>query len=234
MNTDLTGRVAIVTGAANPTGEAIARALAAAGARVALNDINPDRLARLADEIRAGGGAAIDVTADVGNKFQCVNIVESTRAEWGRLDILVNAAAVRPSVSVLKMDEWEWMRCLEVNLKGVFLMSQLVGRVMADENGERGGAIINAAQLVGAGTQPANAAFAASMSGVVGFARECAREYAPLGIRVNTLLLAEDSPAHEFPTLLEAGLPQDLAGAALFLAGDAGREFSGGFFVVRD
>ena len=140
---DLNGKVAIVTGAGQPAGAAVARALAAAGARVAVNDLNPDRIARLAAELRAAGGQARDIAADTASKFQCVTLIETTRAEWERVDILVNAAMVRPSVSVLKMDEWEWARCHDVNLKSVFFMCQLVGRVMDDQNratpSERGG-----------------------------------------------------------------------------------------------
>lgn len=198
MNTDLSGKVAIVTGAGQPTGATIARTLAAAGARVALNDLNPDRIARLAAEIRQSGGQAIDITADVSNKFQCVNIVETTRAEWERVDILVNATTIEPAVSVLKMDEWEWMRCLEVNLKGVFLMSQLVGRVMDDQNrldatAKPGGTIITIARPES--TEQGRAAFNAGQAGVLAFGRACAREYEPLGIRVHTLIAtSEDAP----------------------------------------
>lgn len=186
---ELEGKVAIVTGAGQAIGAAVARALAAAGASVAVNDLNPDRIARLAAEIRDGGGRAIDITSDVANKFQCVTIIEGTRAEWGRLDIIVNAAAVVPDVSILKMDEWEWTRCLDVALKGTFFMSQLAGRVMADENRERGGLIVNIASTAGLDEPLAGgAAYCAAMAGIVGFGRECAREFAPHGIRVHTLL----------------------------------------------
>jgi NAD(P)-dependent dehydrogenase (short-subunit alcohol dehydrogenase family) len=184
MNTDLTGHVAIITGAASPPGAAAARTLAAAGARVALVDLNPDRIAALAAEIRAAGGQAIDIAADVASKFQCVTVVETTRAEWGRLDILVNATIVRPSVSLIKMDEWEWARCLDVNLKGTFLMCQLVGRVIADENGNRGGTILILAEGAAGAS---NVAYAASMAGLTGFAAACAAEYRPLGIHVHLL-----------------------------------------------
>lgn len=195
MNTDLSNKVAIITGAAGPQGSAVAAALAAVGVRVALSDVNPDRPAQQAAEIRARGGQAIDITADVANKFQCVNIIETTRTQWGQLDILVNAQHVRPSVSIIKMDEWEWMRCIDVNLKGTFLMSQLCGRVMSDENKERGGAIVNLAYDLDPAAEPTNAAFAAAMAGIGGFARECAREYAPYGIGVSTVLLNADGDA---------------------------------------
>ena len=142
-------KVGIVTGAGQGLGAVIAQTLAAAGVYVAINDINPDRAERTAVAIREQGGTAIAVAADVANKFQCAHLIETTRAEWGQLDILVNNAAIMPRSTILKLDEWEWNRCLEVNLKGTFFMSQLCGRVMADENQERGGVIINIASTAG-------------------------------------------------------------------------------------
>lgn len=188
----LTNKVAIITGAGQGIGTAVAHTLAAAGMRVAVNDLNPDRAERVAMEIAQAGGQAIAVTADVANKFQCVHLIETTRAAWGQLDILVNNAAVMPQSSILKMDEWDWNRCLDVNLKGVFLMSQLCGRVMADENGERGGLIVNIASTAGVDVPLENrAAYCASKAGVIGFTRECAREFAQFGVRVCALVLPE-------------------------------------------
>ncbi len=193
---DLTGKVVIVTGAGQAAGAAVARALAAAGARVAVNDLNPDRIARLAAELRAAGGQALDVAADTASKFQCVTLIETTRAEWGRVDILVNATVVRPSATILKMDEWEWARCHDVNLKSVFFMCQLVGRVMDDQNqarpSARGGLIVTIAWPEP--DEPGRAAYAAGQAGVVAFGRACAREFAPLGIRVHTLLADPAAP----------------------------------------
>jgi NAD(P)-dependent dehydrogenase (short-subunit alcohol dehydrogenase family) len=192
----LTGKVAIVTGAGQAAGAAVARVLATAGARVAVNDLNPDRIARLAAELRAAGGQAFDVAADTASKFQCVTLIETTRAEWGQVDILVNAAVVRPSASILKMDEWEWARCHDVNLKSVFFMCQLVGRVMDDQNqarpSERGGVIVTVAWPEP--DEAGRAAFAAGQAGVVAFGRACAREFAPLGIGVHTVLADPSAP----------------------------------------
>ena len=189
--TDITGKVAIVTGAGHGAGQAIAAALAAAGARVAVNDINPDRAYRVATELRDGGGAALGVMADVSNRFQCVHLIETTRAEWGRIDVLVNCAVIQPSAPVLKMDEWELMRVLDVNVKGAFFMSQLVGRVMSDRHradGTRGLIITLAAAEP---DRPGFAAFAATQAALPAFVRACAREYAPLGIDVHLLAAGE-------------------------------------------
>ena len=199
MANPLEKKIAIITGAGRGVGAAIAHTLATAGACVAVNDLNPDRAEQTAAAIRQAGGQAMGIAADISNKFQGVHLVESTRQEWGRLDILVNNAAIRPSSTILKMDEWAWQRCLEVNLKGTFFMSQLVGRVMADENRERGGLIVNIASTAGFETAlPGRAAYAASKAGVVGFGRECAREFADHGIRVSTILPEEtDNPSAE-------------------------------------
>lgn len=191
---DLTGKVAIVTGAGHGAGAAIAHALAAAGARVAVNDLNPDRAYRVAADIREQGGAAIAVTADVSNRFQCVHLIETTRLEWNRIDILINRAAIAPVASILRMDEWELMRVLDVNIKGVFFMSQLVGRVMADmRQADRNfsGLMINLTAAEPA--QDGRAAYAATQAAVPAFGRACAREFAPLGIRVHTLVAPEST-----------------------------------------
>lgn len=191
----LDGHVAIVTGAGRGVGAAIARALADAGARVTVNDINPDRAEGVAQAIAQSGGEALAVQADVANKFQCVKLVEAARAQWGQLDVLVNAAHVSPRATVLRMDEWDWNRCMEVNVKGVFFMSQLCGRVMDDSR--RGGVIVNVIAQAGVQTPlDERAAFCASQAAVMGFARECAREYAAYSVRVHTLM-RDDATTHD-------------------------------------
>lgn len=213
MQHELENRVAIVTGAGRGAGAAVARALAAAGARVAINDINPDRAERVAQEINEAGGEAVAVQADVANKFQCVKLVEAARTRWRQVDILVNAAHVTPRGPILKLDEWDWNRCLEVNAKGVFFMSQLCGRVMDDSR--RGGVIVNLISEAGVNAPlEERAAFCASQAAVAGFARECAREFASYGVRVHTLLrsLPPGAGAEEAAAEAEA-----VAGAVLAL-----------------
>lgn len=248
MELRLTNKVAIVTGAGRGTGEAIAKTLAAAEARVAVNDINPDRAERVAAAIREAGGEAIGITADVSNKFQCAHLVESTRDQWGRLDILVNNAAVEPQVSILQMDEWDWIRCIDVNLKGTFFMSQLCGRVMADENEDRGGVIVNISSIAGVEIPfEHRAAYCAAKAGMVGFARECAREFAQYGIRVNTVVAglsatSQAAAARRDPTvtatweqeipLKRLGDPQEVANVVLFLCAGASSYMTGSTVTV--
>jgi len=202
-------KVAIVTGAGQGLGALIAKTLAVKGGmHVAVNDLNPDRAEKIAAEIRDAGAQAQAVAADVSNKFQCVHLIETTRTVWGQLDVLINNAAVKPQNSILKMDEWEWNRCLEVNLKATFFMSQLCGRVMADENQARGGLIVNLASTAGWQQPLANqAAYCASKAGIIGFTRECAREFAAYGIRVYALAFAEEADASALigQTILELG-----------------------------
>lgn len=243
MELRVNDRVAIVTGGGQGIGRAIAHTLAGAGARVAVNDLNPDRAERVAQQIREAGGKAIGIPADVSNKFQCVKLVEGTRAEWGQLDILVNNAHVEPVAPILKLDEWDWQRCLDVNLKGTFFMSQLVGRVLSESG--RTGVIANVASVAGPEIPlPGRAAFCASQAGIVGFARECAREYAAYGIRVNTVLAgrfntptverdAEATAAWLTQLPLERlGEPEEIASAVLFLCSDTSSYLTGTTITV--
>ena len=143
---DLSGQTAIVTGAGADTGRATALALAEAGAAVVVNDMNPDRAERVAAEIEAAGGRALGWQADITNRFQAASLIETARDHFGRIHILVNAAGALNTTPVLRLDEWDWRRLIEVNLTGAFFCSQLLGRVMADEGG---GVIVNIASNAG-------------------------------------------------------------------------------------
>lgn len=192
---DLGGRAAIVTGAGGRQGRAIALALARAGARVALNDLNPDRAESLRAAIAAGGGQALACPGDVSNRFQAANLIERARDAFGRVSLLVHAAGAGPlKRPLLRLDEWDWRRLLEVNLTGAFFCTQLMARVMAEEGG---GVILLLAPGAAQGPSGGDVATAAARAGLRGLARQAARELAPAGVRVQALCIDAPVDAEE-------------------------------------
>lgn len=236
FSVDLSGQTAVITGAGAGIGKAAALALSAAGAAVLVNDINPDRADSLADELNAAGGLALAWQADVANRFQAAGMVEKARESFGRVHILVNAAGTFKHDPMLKLDEWDWRRLIDVNLTGTFFMCQLLGRVMGEEGG---GVIVNIASTVGyTGTLPEGIGYASSKAGVIGLTRQAALEYAPQKIRVNAVcpgsILEDDMPAPDVARipLASAGTPQDVASAVLFLCSDAASFITGQTLIV--
>ena len=220
----LTVNSALVTGAGAGIGRAAALALAAAGAAVVANDVNPDRADEVVEAITAAGGRGLAWQADVSNRFQVGSMVEAARDAFGRIDILVNAAGVQRLGPMTTLDEWDWRRLLDVNLTGAFFCSQLIGRVMIDE-GIRG-VIVNVAATAGhPNPLPEGVGYVASKAGLIGLTKQCAREYAPFGIRVNAVCpgnIAEDDPLIGTGAALgRMGTPEEVANVILFLCSDA-------------
>jgi len=179
------GQVALVTGAGRGIGRAIARGFAREGAKVAANDVTPVNLETVVAELRAEGGEAEAFVADVANRLAVETMVEAVLERFGRLDILVNNAGVEPHAPLLDLDEYDWDRTMAVNLKGPFLLTQTVGRRMAEAGG---GVIVNIASIAGrAHGLKDRAAYVASKTGLIGFTREAARELAAYNIRVNAV-----------------------------------------------
>jgi NAD(P)-dependent dehydrogenase (short-subunit alcohol dehydrogenase family) len=176
-------RVVLITGAGKGGGQALAEAFAGLGATVAVNDITPNNVENLAARITEGGGQARAYVEDVAKKVGVQALVKQVEDDFGRIDILVNHAAVEPRAALLEMDEWDWRRTLDVNLTGAFLMTQSVGRTMAARGG---GVIVNLHSPPDQEIED-RAAFLASMAALEAFSRQAALELAPHGIRVHAV-----------------------------------------------
>lgn len=234
---DLSDKMALVTGAGRGIGKAIAAALAGSGAVVAVNDIDAASAERTAGELGRGARA---FPADVGDPGAAARLVEDVTARYGRLDILVNNAGIEPKAPILELRVADWQRTLDVNLSAAFYTSQAAGRIMRAAGG---GAIVNIASIAGHNIPlPNRSSYVASKAGLIGFTRECAREFAAYGIRVNavcpgvieTEMTAESrSNAAQLEKWLadipqgRLGQPPDVAGLVLFLCSDGAAYLTG-------
>jgi len=187
--TDFKGKVVLITGAGKGSGQKLAEAFARQGAIIAANDISPVNVEEVVEKITADGGHAKVYIEDVAKKVGAQALVKGVEDDFGRIDILVNHAAVEPRSPLLDMDEWDWHRTLDVNLTGAFLMTQSVGRVMREQGG---GVIINLLPEASREGSPMRAAFVVSMAGLESLCRQAARELAPYGIRVHPVKSSAD------------------------------------------
>lgn len=187
-NSDFSEKVVLVTGAGGGLGRALSEAFAAQGAIVAANDINPLGLDETVKLITAGAGRVKDYVFDVARRMPVQAMVNQVLEDWGRIDILINCAAVAPVVSVQDMDEWDWHRTIDVNLGGSFFNLQQVSRAMRQQGG---GVIINLAGKPSSHPLPKEkqAAYLASQMGLVGLTVEAANELAVAHIRVHLVCL---------------------------------------------
>ncbi len=180
-------KVVLITGAGKGAGRALAVAFAARGARVALDDISPVNVDEVAAQITASGGQARTYLHDVAKKVGVQALVNQVEDDWGRVDILIQHAAVAPHTPLLDLDEWDWHRTLDVNLTGAFLALQSAGRVMRAQGG---GIIVNL--VPGSGSVGEAGAYEASMAGLRGLTVAAARELTPFGVRVHAVELGEN------------------------------------------
>ena len=179
--TALKNKVVLITGAGKGTGKALALAFASQGAIVAANDISPNNVEEVVDEIIASGGQAKAYIDDIAKKVAVQAIVKDVEDDFGYIDILINHAAVEPVSALLDMDEWDWYRTLTVNLTGAFLATQSVGREMREQGA---GVIVNLITEAGPKRGEMRSAYLASMAGLRGFSQQAALELAPYGVRV--------------------------------------------------
>ena len=185
----LQDKVVLITGAGKGAGRALALAFAEREAVVAANDISPINVEQVVAEIVARDRKAKAYIEDVAKKVGAQSLVNSVEDDFGRIDILVNHAAVEPHTSLLDMDEWDWHRTLDVNLTGAFLMIQSTGRMMK-EKGK--GEILNIVTGSGRGGDKDAAAYLSSMAGLAALSNQAGRELSPHGIRVYAIENSEN------------------------------------------
>lgn len=202
----LNDKVILITGAGKGSGRILAQVLAERGAIVAANDISPINVEEVVDQIVAKDGRAKAYVDDIAKKVAVQNIINQVEDDFGRIDILINHAAVEPGIPLLDMDEWDWHRTLEVNLTGAFLTTQSVGRLMRAQGS---GTIINLiTQRSDTMPDRTKAAFLASMSGLDGFTRQAARELRPYGIHVYAVEDAQEKVVETIFALLDVQMEE--------------------------
>ncbi len=232
---DLTGKVALVTGASSGIGRASALALAKQGATVVVAARRVDRLQELAKEIMGLGREALPVMMDVTKKDTIAAAVAKTVEMYGRLDILLNNAGVAEFTPFLDMTEEQWDKTIDTNLKGYFLVAQAAAREMVKH---KWGRIVNIASIASGGVGvgfPSVAHYCASKGGIVAMTEALAIELAPMGILVNcigpgvietemTQALLKDPKQAEVllsrAPLKRAGKPEEIAAAVVYLASE--------------
>ena len=240
---DLSGKVAIVTGANTGIGQGIAVALAQAGADVAL--VARRDPAETVSMIEQAGRKAVVIKADLSSIEPCERIVAETKAALGRVDILVNNAGIIRRNDALDFTEEDWDQVMDTNLKVLFFLSQAAGREMVAA--KTGGSIINIASMLTFQGGIRVASYTASKSGVGGLTKLLANEWAGQGITVNAIapgyiatnntaaLQADETRNRQILERIPAGRwgePSDLGGAAVFLASNAARYVQGHILAV--
>jgi|SRR5690625_2336300 len=242
---DLTGKIALVTGASRGIGEAIARLLAEYGAHVIVSSRKLDDCEKVAASIREAGGKASAFACHVGNMEQIDAIEDYVRNEFGRLDILVNNAATNPYFGhVLDTDLGAFQKTVDVNIRGYFFMSTKFGKMMRDQGG---GAIVNTASVNGVRPGGQQAIYSITKAAVINMTQAFAKECGPYNIRVNALLpgltetkfagaLFENPEIHErivqnIP-LRRSAKPEEMAGTVLYLVSDASSFTTGSSIIV--
>jgi 3-oxoacyl-[acyl-carrier protein] reductase len=230
MDKHLQGRVALITGAGQGIGRAIALRFAQEGAKIVVVDIMAASAQAVADEIKAAGGEAVAVACDVVQRDQVAAAVKAALDAFGQIDILCNNAGITRDARLVKMTEEQWDSVIDINLKGVFNMTQAVVPHMVERNYGR---IITTSSIVGLYGNFGQTNYVASKAGVIGMTRVWAREFGPKGITANAVapgFIATDMLKTVPQEILDRftsqtpvrrlGLPEDIAYGYLMLASE--------------
>ncbi|QIG48522.1 SDR family oxidoreductase [Nordella sp. HKS 07] len=252
MSKRLSGRVALVTGAARGIGLAAAKRLAEEEARVLLSDIDAETLAEAAADLTRQGLAVDAIACDVADAASVERMVAKAANNWGRIDIVVNNAAISDDTPIEELDETRWRHVLAINLDSALLVARAALPLLKQSPS---GSIVNIASVQGIRGQPHAMAYATAKGGLVNLTRCMAVDFGPFGIRANAVApgyidtrMAEqkhDTP-HEHKTdwfqdiyfkygrmpLRRAGKADDVAGPILFLASDDSLYVTGTVLVV--
>ena len=228
---NLTGKVALVTGASRGIGQATAIELAKAGADVVVNFIGNETVAQeTVEKIEALGRKAIKIKANVGDADDVQAMVDEAIATFGHIDILVNNAGITRDGLLIRMKDSDWDEVLNINLKGVYLVTKAVAKLMVKQ---RAGRIINMTSVSGVTGNVGQANYAAAKAGVIGFTKTCAKELAARGITVNAVApgFIETAMTDVLPEKIKEGIaatvpfgrmgqPEEIASVVTFLASD--------------
>jgi NAD(P)-dependent dehydrogenase (short-subunit alcohol dehydrogenase family) len=240
----LDGRVALVTGGGGGLGADMCRALATAGAAVVVAGRTRETIDAVRDQVRAEGGTAISVLADVSRKQSIDEMAATVTGELGGVDILVNNAAIYPRRAWTEIDEEEWDSVFATNLKGYFLCARACYPAMA---GRGHGRIINLTSITFFGGWSMLLSYVSTKGGIVAFTRALARELGPEGITVNSIspgaFPTDAEKIHPDPegyntwvleqqSIKRRGTPEDIGNLAVFLASDASSFITGQLFQI--
>lgn len=242
---NLSGKVAIVTGSGRGLGKAMAEGLAACGAKVVVCDRNLEAAQQMVQEIREGVAAATFV--DIADRSSCEKLMEFTQSEFGRIDILVNNAGIDIIKSAETLQEPEWDKIIDINLKGHFLCSQLAATAIMKQGS--GGSIVNISSIASVVGIKGLVAYSAAKGGINQLTRVMALEWASKNIRVNAIapgyfenVMEGATAEHEqpekqkqietFTPMARRGKPEELIGPVVFLASDASSYVTGTVLFV--